>query len=131
MAAITATLARYPESIITAITHPVSGLPSRSKWLPTVKEVFDACEIEADRERQKILREQRIADQLADREREAAAPVKPTLGELKAKYGDDWGLTVHERPKQTPARAPSLEQCQAFYRANPDRAARLFGPREA
>ena len=46
IAAITAALARYPEQIITSVTHPVSGLPSKTSWLPTIKEVVDACDAE-------------------------------------------------------------------------------------
>src|ERR1700733_10534882 len=41
VAAIAATLARYSAQIITDVTHPVTGLPSKKGWLPTVKEVFD------------------------------------------------------------------------------------------
>ena len=44
VAAITATLARYPEDVIISVTHPATGLPSQKSFLPTVKEVFDACE---------------------------------------------------------------------------------------
>jgi hypothetical protein len=43
VAAITATLARFPEEVITAVTHPATGLPTIKSWLPSVKEVFDAC----------------------------------------------------------------------------------------
>ena len=43
MAAITAILARYPEEVITTVTHPATGLPSKRNWLPTIKEVADAC----------------------------------------------------------------------------------------
>src|SRR6185437_886864 len=43
VAALTAILARYPEEVITAVTHPATGLPSMKSWLPTVKEVTDAC----------------------------------------------------------------------------------------
>jgi hypothetical protein len=43
VAAITAILARYPEEVMTQVTHPATGLPSKKGWLPTVKEVCDAC----------------------------------------------------------------------------------------
>ena len=44
VAAITATLARYPEDIIRDVTHPASGLPVQKDFLPTVAEVYRACE---------------------------------------------------------------------------------------
>src|SRR5258706_8668910 len=44
VAAITAILARYPEEGITTVTHPATGLPSKKTWLPSVKEVADACD---------------------------------------------------------------------------------------
>jgi|SRR5579859_1013667 len=116
VAAIAATLARYSEQIITDVTHPVSGLPSRSKWLPTVKEVFDACEEIADRDRQQVARERRIAEQLAAREeQERLAAHKPSLDQLKAKYGENWGLTSREQKKPDNYRAPSADELRAHY----------------
>jgi hypothetical protein len=79
VAAISATLARYSEEIITAVTHPVSGLPSKKTWLPTVKEVFDACEEQANRSYQAEARERRIKDQLAERERDRLPPLVADL----------------------------------------------------
>lgn len=45
-AAIIAILSDYPEDIQQTVTDPRSGLPSRVQWLPTPKEVKDACEAE-------------------------------------------------------------------------------------
>jgi hypothetical protein len=42
--AITLLLSTYPEDIINSVTHPVHGLPSRLKWMPSVAEVREACE---------------------------------------------------------------------------------------
>lgn len=93
VAAISATLARYSEQIITDVTHPVSGLPAKKSWLPTVKEVFDACEEKANGVREQVARERRIKEQLAAREEEdRLAAVKPSLEQLKEKYGPNWGI---------------------------------------
>jgi hypothetical protein len=43
VAAIAAILSRYPQEVMTSVTHPATGLPSKKSWLPTVKEVVDAC----------------------------------------------------------------------------------------
>lgn len=96
MAAITAVLARFPEVVITAVTHPVTGLPSTKSWLPTVKEVLDACAIAVRPIAENEARLKRIKEQLEMREREAAG-IKPTRGQLQEKYGDNWGL---ERDKK-------------------------------
>ncbi|MGM4987405.1 hypothetical protein [Tardiphaga sp. 841_E9_N1_2] len=67
MAAITATLARYPEDVIKSVTHPATGLPTQSDWLPTVAEVYRACEAMVQPRREAEARERRIAKQIADR----------------------------------------------------------------
>jgi hypothetical protein len=42
--AVVAVLERYPVEIICAVTAPATGLASKSKWLPAVAEIRDACE---------------------------------------------------------------------------------------
>jgi hypothetical protein len=126
VAAIAATLARYSQQIITDVTHPVTGLPSKKGWLPTVKEVFDACEELDDASRQKVARERRIREQLAARaEQDRMAAEKPTLEQLKAKYGEDWGLTPRPRTEST-FKAPSWQAIASSYAANPTRLQRLI-----
>lgn len=76
---------------MTAVTHPVTGLPSQKVWLPTVKEVRDACEAAWEPIRQNELRLKRIQEQLEMRERMDRGE-KPTLEQLQAKYGPNYGL---------------------------------------
>jgi hypothetical protein len=45
-AAVAAILAEYPVEVIKAVTDPRTGLPRKVSWLPTVKEVSDACDTE-------------------------------------------------------------------------------------
>jgi hypothetical protein len=68
VAAITATLARYPQDVIKAVTHPATGLPTQKDFLPTVREVFLACEAIIQPRREAAARQARIAKQIADRE---------------------------------------------------------------
>lgn len=127
VAAISATLARYSEQIITDVTHPVSGLPSKKSWLPTVKEVFDACEEQADRTRQQTARERRIKEQFAAREeQDRLAAVKPSLEQLKEKYGPNWGLTPNEPARKSTFKAPRWSEIARLYSAEPSRMARLI-----
>jgi hypothetical protein len=110
VAAIAATLARYSEQIITDVTHPVTGLPSKKSWLPTVKEVFDACEELDEKVRQAIARERRIREQFAAREEENRLKHQaPTIEQLQAKYGQNYGLTPHEQKKTSAFKTPSWQ----------------------
>jgi hypothetical protein len=67
VAAITATLTRYPENIIVAVTHPASGLPIQTNFLPSVKEVHDACEARIQPIREAEARRKQVEKQLAER----------------------------------------------------------------
>lgn len=80
VAAITSTLARYPENIIVAVTHPSSGLPVQSDFLPSVKEVFEACEARMLPQREAEARRKRVALQLAERDRADAKDEKVAKG---------------------------------------------------
>ena len=95
VAAITAVLARYPEQIMTDVTNPKNpaALPNQKTWLPSVKEVFDACEAVLEPIRQHEARLKRIKEQMEARDREDRG-VKPTMAQLKARFGENWGLPV-------------------------------------
>lgn len=125
VAAITAILARYPEDVITTVTHPATGLPSKKGWLPTVKEVTDACDEALEPILQNEARLKRIAEQMAMREREDRGE-KPTLAQLKEKYGENWGLTPKEPKKDSTFKAPTWDEITATYSADPSRLARLI-----
>lgn len=114
MAAITAVLARFPEEVITSVTHPVSGLPSKKSWLPTVKEVSDACDEIMEPIVQHAARLKRIKEQLEMRERQDRGE-KPTLAQLTEKYGENWGLTPREIVKAPAAPAPTWKEIASHY----------------
>lgn len=42
-----AVLSEYTIEVVDVVTDPRSGLPSKINWLPTIKEIRDACEAEA------------------------------------------------------------------------------------
>jgi hypothetical protein len=66
VAVIAATLARYPEDVITTVTH-FTGLPTQQDFLPTVREVYLACEAVIGPHREAEARRQRTERQLAER----------------------------------------------------------------
>jgi len=47
--AVAALLAQYDRGVILEVTHPLSGLPSQTDFMPTLKELKGACEKEASR----------------------------------------------------------------------------------
>jgi hypothetical protein len=85
--AVAATLARYPDEIIYAVTNPLEGLPVQLTWMPSVKEVHDACE----KAMEPIYRREReakiLADLKAEREAEPDKTRRPTAGEIRAELG--------------------------------------------
>ena len=125
VAAIAASLARFPEEIITEVTHPVDGLPARLSWLPTVKDIRDACDAAMEPTRRRALADRQIKEQLADRA-EPDRTNRPTSDDMKAKYGANWGLSSLE-PKRTEAdfKAPSWQAIASMYSADPSRIHRL------
>lgn len=89
-AAVVAVLLRWPAAVITSVTEPATGLPSRCTWLPSIAEITEACEesyepmkarIEADKTR-KLL--------------SAPAARRPTQDEMDAQF-ERLGLS-HLRP---------------------------------
>lgn len=120
VAAITAILARYPENIITEVTHPATGLPKKKGWLPTVKEVFDACEAAIEFSANHEARLKRIQEQMEAREREDRGE-KPTLQQLRDKYGPNWGISPPSNFKtpedKAEESAKAMEREQARVRA--------------
>lgn len=123
VAAVAAVLSHYPEQVITAVTHPVSGLPSNGKgWLPTVKEVSDACKAEMEPIAQNEARLKRIREQMEMRDRMDAGE-KPTYAELKAKYGENWGISdidpvKPKEPHPKSYKAMTLEQVIEHYKTH-------------
>ena len=114
--AVAATLARYPDQVIYDVTDPRSGLPVQITWMPSIKDVYDACERAYLPIKTQIEREKRIEEQLAARKAEDEANAKkPTYDELKAKYGPDWGISNATKSKGPPAPAPTIDQLRHHY----------------
>ena len=45
IAAVVTVLQQYPIQIIRAVTEPATGIASKLKWLPSIAEIKEACEI--------------------------------------------------------------------------------------
>jgi hypothetical protein len=114
--AVAAILSRYPDQVIYEVTSPTDGLPVQLTWMPAVKDVRDACEKAMEpiyrREREAKL----VAETLAGRQEAEDRASRPTTTELKAKYGENWGLKSLDEPAKAAKPAPSKEDLAAHYR---------------
>jgi hypothetical protein len=67
VAAVIAVLSRYSAQIVREVTNPVAGLPAKLKWLPTIAEIRDECELLQARERRQEQRDADLRKQFAER----------------------------------------------------------------
>lgn len=104
VSAITRIFDAYPEHVISFVTDPLTGLPGKTDWLPTPREVREACDARLTALSEATAREiewRARADagrrQIVERERaEAERVVRPSYAELLAKHGDGFGLKPSE-----------------------------------
>jgi hypothetical protein len=108
VAAVAAVLAEYPDDTIWTVTDPRAGLPSKVGWLPTVKEVRDACEAHYGPTRRAAELEAQARKQLAERKQLAITDGRPrkTYEELVA---DCQARGLNIGPKQ-----PSVQAIDSF-----------------
>ncbi len=101
---------------MTSVTHPATGLPSRKNWLPTVKEVTDACNEAIAPIAEREARAQRVREQIAERERLEGLN-RPSYDDLQDKYGKNFGLgaAVEEAKQAARVPAPTPDQLRHHY----------------
>ncbi len=111
IASIAAILARHSPEIVIELTDPRTGLAAKTDWLPTVKEVNEACEslaaIAVARRKSDAVR----TDTLERRAEEFARRDRPTLEQLRETYGPNFGLNkiVREYGERHQRRAARVE----------------------
>jgi hypothetical protein len=106
-------LEQYPDEVIEYVTDPRTGVQRRSDWPPTICKIVEACDARVSE-----LRSNEQFRNWGSRNApllEAPRESRPTLDEMKAKYGDNWGLTRHEAGKETNFRAPTAEELGSHY----------------
>jgi len=67
IAAVVSVLARYPDSVIRDVTEPATGLPAKLKWLPSISEIREECDILAARIARREQLDRELAEQFAAR----------------------------------------------------------------
>lgn len=117
IAGMTALLAAYPEDFVKRVCDPVVGVPSQSKWLPTLAEVKTALETEKSRRdniearaRWTVIesnRRQREAEEEAKykpgTEADRKAAVEQALKSLKTMTDKDWKSETSPQPQRRSA----------------------------
>ncbi len=118
-AAVAAVLADYSPAIVKRVTDPRTGLPGRSKFLPTVSEIKEACDDLQRLEWNAVKRQRDLENQLSERRRAAEVAARPreTIEELRARHGENWGIKSEETKKKS--NWPDLNQIAAKYGVDP------------
>lgn len=110
-----AVLEQYPNDVIVYVCDPRTGVQRSCKFPPTISEIVQACDARvAD-----LKRQERFANwgKSADVELlEAPRESRPSYDQLKAKYGDDWGIKgADDRPAGRVFKAPTKGELAAHY----------------
>jgi len=102
---------QYPDHVVDYVTNPRTGIQRTSKFPPTISEIVAACDARvADIKRKERFQNWGNNEPLI----EGPKQEKPTLEELKEKYGPNWGI-VRDEPKKPIVRAPDMEEIRRHY----------------
>lgn len=104
-------LTGYPSFVARKIAHPRDGIVSRNNFLPTLAEVkafADALTIPKRSRRDAMYRQ---IEQI--RKPEEPEVDKPSLDDLKARYGNDWGIHAEAQEAVDAATARRDAICEA------------------
>lgn len=83
----------YPADVVRYIVDPLTGLPGKTEWLPSLRKVKETLDARSAELRERDAVDARERAQIEARKQEAAARIhRPTLEELQAKHGPNWGL---------------------------------------
>jgi hypothetical protein len=105
----------YPRQIALVVCDPVKGMPSMQDWIPSLAQVKAACDAEIA-QLHRIIRF-RNWGKPANLELTKDEPVRPTMEQLKAKYGPNWGIASEDDPKRPePFKMLSMKQLDEHYR---------------
>ena len=103
----------YPREAVQYVVDPITGLPGRSEWLPSlkaVKDALDAFQAEQQRASDRKARLAAEAKQIAEREAWLKSKARrPTIEELRAKHGPNWGITAPNREDEERAKTRRRE----------------------
>lgn len=115
MTSLGAVFEQYPNDVITYVTDPRTGVQRGSVFPPTIAEIVKDCDARLGNlaQRRRYQNWGRNEPQLAIEDRTA----RPTYDDLKARYGENFGLgAVEEEARAASATpAPTAEQLRHHY----------------
>ena len=121
-----AVLSGYPDEVIHHVTDLRTGIQRSCKWPPAIAEIVTACEVHRDylakAERYRNFGKAAIEER---KQLEAPREDRPTLEELQAKYGPNWGLTLTDPDPRPKFKAPDWARIAYLYQTDPNRLKRL------
>lgn len=120
-----AVLEQYPNDVIVYITDPRSGVQRHHKWPPTISEIVEAC----DNRIAELKRNERYRNWGKNDQTLLQGPQveKPTIEQLKAKYGPNWGIgDIQKSAQEPPRQAPGWNSIVAMYGSDPSLLQRLL-----
>lgn len=112
MGALASVLCQYPRMVAANVADPVKGGGRETRFLPTIADLVGWCERESaflrglvDREDHDVKLAREREKRRIEHEREIAARRnRPSLEELKAQYGPNWGLMTMDEASATAKR---------------------------
>lgn len=129
MASLGMVFEQYPDEVICYVTDPRTGIQRNKKWPPAISEIVTALDdrVAALKQKKKFENWGKNEPLMIDPPRED----RMSLDELKAMYGENWGLTslnkterAHDKP------APTWDEIAKIYQSDPSRIARLVADKE-
>jgi hypothetical protein len=123
-------LSGYSDGIVAHVTSNKTGIQRRSKFPPRVAELVAACD-EAAVGLERVKRYTNWGKNDPNL-LEGPQAEKPTLEELQAKYGKNWGLdpTAGDVARTQTFKAPSWDEIGTSYSADPTRLAKLLNAKD-
>jgi hypothetical protein len=115
MASLGMVLEQYPSDIVEFVTDPRTGVQRSKTFPPSIAEIVSACEAQASYLRRKERFENWGKDSGEPALLGPPREERPTYAEMKAKYGENWGLGEPEKPVERKAQAPTIEQLRHHY----------------
>lgn len=94
MSGVAMLLANYPANVVEASLSPLSGIPSKFKFMPSIAELKEDLESRLPPWQPEV---PPLALPAPDMDRSA----RPSYEQLKAKYGENWGLSVQPRKQKS------------------------------
>jgi hypothetical protein len=115
MASLGMVFEQYPSDVVEYVTDPRTGIQRNKTFPPSIAEIVAAC----DGHMAFLHRKQRFENWGKDNEQpallEAPRETRPSYAELKAKYGQNWGIEDPQTAKREIKSAPTIEQLRHHY----------------